>query len=247
MLSTTAAPRSLRRSPPLRCATTTSVRPSRPLQVGSSRSTDASPMATSMHAPGAAAFMPPCDFECRIGRHCLIPATSTTASCYRSSCTVATIRGVRCSGQRGGGERTGIFCATPTPISQRLSRLYANIGCRPATLARADCAPRGNSHRLRPDRRPAPRPAAGGELRHPQELQRLAELVGIDALALLQLADVALGERVEALRRACGAAAARSPAGSASGRWRAAQTAAASSRRRAPSGRCWRGSPRCAP
>ncbi len=41
-------------------------------------------------------------------------------------------------------------------------------------------------------------PAAGGELRHLQKLQRLAELVGIDALALFELADVALRERVEA-------------------------------------------------
>ena len=48
---------------------------------------------------------------------------------------------------------------------------------------------------------PPPGPPAGGEPRHLQKLQRLAELLGIDALALLQLADVALGERVEARRK----------------------------------------------
>ena len=36
------------------------------------------------------------------------------------------------------------------------------------------------------------------ELRHLEKLQRLAELLGIDARALLQLADVAFGERGEA-------------------------------------------------
>src|SRR5581483_10803624 len=47
---------------------------------------------------------------------------------------------------------------------------------------------------------PPPGPAAGGELRHLEKLQRLAELVGIDAGALLELANVALRERVEARR-----------------------------------------------
>lgn len=40
-----------------------------------------------------------------------------------------------------------------------------------------------------------------GELRHLQQLQRLGELVGVDARRLLQLADVAFGERVEARRQ----------------------------------------------
>jgi len=103
-------------------AFTMAATPSRPLQVGSSRSTDASPMATSMRALGAAAFTllrPLCGCGYRTGCHYLITATSTTASCYRFFCTVATIKGVRGSGRCGGDERAGIL---PTPISRRLSR-----------------------------------------------------------------------------------------------------------------------------
>jgi uncharacterized protein len=69
---------------------------------------------------------------------CSIPATPTMACCCRSSCTVATIRGVRCSDRPGRAARPGNSCATPTPIFPRSSRRCANIGCRPATHAPAD-------------------------------------------------------------------------------------------------------------
>ena len=92
---------------------------------------------------------PPCGSACWIGRRCSTPATLTTVCSCPSSCTVATIRGVRCSDRQGGAERPGTFCATPTPIFQPSSRPCANTGCRPATLAPADHCSRGSSYRLR--------------------------------------------------------------------------------------------------
>ena len=93
-------------------------------------------------------------------------------------------------------------------------------------------------------RRPPPR--AGGELRHLQELQRLRELVEIDARAFLQLTDIAFGERAQARGQRAQLSAGRSRARSGPCRSRAARTADAASRRRASSGRCWRARRRCA-
>jgi hypothetical protein len=149
MPSIMAAPRSSRRSAPSRSITTISVAFSRPPRIGSTRCTDASPTAMSIRVPGAEDSTPPSGFRCWIGRRCLIPATSTTVCSCPSSCTVATITGVRCSDRQGGEARPGTFCATPTTISQRSSRPCVNTGCRSATLARADYGPRGTSYRLR--------------------------------------------------------------------------------------------------
>ena len=63
MPSITAAPRSSRRSPPSRSATTTSATPSRPPRIGSSRCIGASPMATSIRVPGVRDSTPPCDLR----------------------------------------------------------------------------------------------------------------------------------------------------------------------------------------
>ena len=109
MPSITAAPRSSRRSPPSRSATTTSVTSSRPPRIGSSRCIGASPMATSIRVPGAEDSTPPCGSGCRLGRRCSIPATSTTDCSCPSCCTVVTIRGVRCSDRPGRGRETREF------------------------------------------------------------------------------------------------------------------------------------------
>jgi hypothetical protein len=79
---------------------------------------------------------------------CSTPATSTTACCSPSFCTVWTTRGIRCSGRQGRTPRPKHFCATPTPISPRSSRPCANTGCRSAIHALADYCLRGCSCRL---------------------------------------------------------------------------------------------------
>jgi uncharacterized protein len=130
-------------------ATTTSVAFCRPPRIGSSRCTDASPMAMSIRVPGAEDSTLPCGCGCLIGRRCSIPATSTTGCSCPSCCTVVTISAVCCSDHLGGAVRPGNFGATPTAIFQPSSRPCANTGCRPATPAPADCGPRGTSYRLR--------------------------------------------------------------------------------------------------
>ena len=82
------------------------------------------------------------------GRRCWTPATSITACCGPSCCTVATIRAVRCSDRREAAARPSTFCATPTSTFQRPSRPCANTGCRSATHAPADHYGRGSSYRL---------------------------------------------------------------------------------------------------
>jgi hypothetical protein len=66
MHSTTAAPRSSRRSLPSWCATTTSVTSARGRPIGSSPSTGGKPTATSTRGPGADS-MPPCIGGCQLG------------------------------------------------------------------------------------------------------------------------------------------------------------------------------------
>src|SRR5882724_2303058 len=101
-----------------------------------------------VHVPGAWDSTPPCSLDYRLGRHCSTPATSTTAYCCPSCCTVWTTRGIRCSDRQERAPRSKNFCATPTLISQRSSRPCANTGCRSATHALADYCLRGCSYRL---------------------------------------------------------------------------------------------------
>ena len=82
---------------------------------------------------GVSASMPPCSRDYPPGRHCWTPATSTTACCCPSWCTVWTTTGIRCSDHQARN-----FSGTPTPTSQRSSRPCANTGRRPATRALAD-------------------------------------------------------------------------------------------------------------
>ncbi|WFU29012.1 UPF0149 family protein [Bradyrhizobium sp. CB1717] len=91
-----------------------------------------------------------CGSGCRRGRRCWTPATSITACCCPSCCTVATIRAVRCSDRREAAAKPRTFSATPTSIFERPSRRCANTGCRSATHAPADHCGCGSAYRLRP-------------------------------------------------------------------------------------------------
>jgi len=106
-------------------------------------------VAISIRVRGARASTPRCGSGCRCGRRCWTPATSITACCGPSSCTVATIRAVRCSDRREAAARPRTFSAMPTSTFQRPSRRCANTGCRSATHAPADHCGRGSSYRLR--------------------------------------------------------------------------------------------------
>jgi hypothetical protein len=144
MLSTTAARRSSPRSPPSRCVITRSARSFRPRLASSPRCTGAKSMATSIRVTGAKVFMARCGSGCRRGRRYWTPTTSITACFCPFCCTVATIRGSRCSDHHKAAARLGM----PAPIFHRPSRPSASTGCRSATRAPADHRKRGSSHRL---------------------------------------------------------------------------------------------------
>jgi hypothetical protein len=113
------------------------------------RFTGVSRTATSTHAPGAGASMPPCGCRCQLGRPCSIPTTSITASSCPSSCTASTIRGVPCSDRPERDHRARHSCAMRTRTFRPSLEPCVNTGCRSANAGMRDYPRRGTSHRLR--------------------------------------------------------------------------------------------------
>jgi hypothetical protein len=127
MHSTTAAPRSSRRSLPSWCATATSVTSSRGRPFGSSPSTGGKPTPTSTRGPGAGLLC----LHLRVSawHRCSTSTTSTTASSCPSSCIGSTIREVPLFGI-GRDQRARRSRARRTRISRPSSRPCVNTGCR---------------------------------------------------------------------------------------------------------------------